>query len=1114
MRTARANARLAMVLAIGDLQKKLGPDQRISAPASLVERDAPLGVTGAWSASLIDELGKDYDAKEDKFLGWLASSSLKSDREKMGDLPYESPGDEDTALLLGNGSLGNRETLKSDDMRIAAHKAPVKTGKIGGSIAWMTFDESVKSRMDLYDARTLTEPIASMARAGSAARDGVFALDQLESVKPDAAQSGRMVSLETAVLVTGADELPAYRPDLTTWSVSLQTDPVTGGLKKDLSSLFSRGLSADEAKLKLYAENELQTGDSDPSMGLLAGYHDLYKKLGVAANNVSPGPGAVAAQVPRSYRPTIYDRATKTEKPNRLPPPSPILVPSIVRVDIIFSLVTRDVHGGRAGGLRASGFPYMLHLMYLPVVTLHNPYDVPLVFESMKVSFKDIPIGFQYLVNNRPLTTGMVPLNSHYVGKASGRTSKEFGITLKSSTGRSRQKIRMEPGQTKLFGTPKVPPTWTWADEKPGAGADGIHLFDWRSDKTANFNLAPKLITQSTTTACGFDVDWLQPRGMQTSTGKTHSGGEGIVALRGSESIGVRFGPVAQPSNSFSISMELVTRNRGTSAGAVTINYGDVGRLTEIVEEGTSLRFPDPRSFPATFPERGVDGTIRVRDIYEPNSRPVKDYVAAKPFAIFSLSGRTTLESFVPSRPFADSSPIANLAAIDLQKGKEAPGDQPYELVMMPIRNNTSVIEELRATEEGYFFGGHGALRGTPRSTFYEFPRLPLQSLAQFRHANLASSGLHPFTTYTVGESRAHPMLPSDGVHATNPADGTDMLDHTWLANSALWDSYFLSTIADYTGGDFGTAGKDVESVRTDFLSGKGTLLNGRMVSFVHEDEAQDVAAKLDEDDGWLAVARYLGVKGGFNVNSTSVDAWIAVLSGMRDQELMTDEGTTQTGEYSAFPRVRRPSGKGIDGQPVMVRQLSWQGFRQLDEAQIERLAGLIVEEIRERGPFLSLSEFVNRRLGSASDERSLRGALEAAIVKSGVNDLMVQDGLELDIQTMGKHDYLTPEAAFGQNTAGAPGELSQGDLLSALGSHLTVRGDTFIIRSYGEAGGANGGPIMARAWCETVVQRVPAFIDPADSPETEVTALNDTNRRFGRRFKIVSFRWLASDEI
>jgi hypothetical protein len=40
--TARANARLAMMIAIGELQKTLGPDQRVSAPADLAHPSATM----------------------------------------------------------------------------------------------------------------------------------------------------------------------------------------------------------------------------------------------------------------------------------------------------------------------------------------------------------------------------------------------------------------------------------------------------------------------------------------------------------------------------------------------------------------------------------------------------------------------------------------------------------------------------------------------------------------------------------------------------------------------------------------------------------------------------------------------------------------------------------------------------------------------------------------------------------------------------------------------------------------------------------------------------------------------------------------------------------------
>ena len=38
--------------------------------------------------------------------------------------------------------------------------------------------------------------------------------------------------------------------------------------------------------------------------------------------------------------------------------------------------------------------------------------------------------------------------------------------------------------------------------------------------------------------------------------------------------------------------------------------------------------------------------------------------------------------------------------------------------------------------------------------------------------------------------------------------------------------------------------------------------------------------------------------------------------------------------------------------------------------------------------------------------------------------------------------------------------------------------------------------------------------VDPSQSEETAPAALNETNARFGRRFRIVAFRWLGADEI
>jgi hypothetical protein len=113
----------------------------------------------------------------------------------------------------------------------------------------------------------------------------------------------------------------------------------------------------------------------------------------------------------------------------------------------------------------------------------------------------------------------------------------------------------------------------------------------------------------------------------------------------------------------------------------------------------------------------------------------------------------------------------------------------------------------------------------------------------------------------------------------------------------------------------------------------------------------------------------------------------------------------------------------------------------------------------------------------------------------------------------------------------GAPGNLLQSDLLQSLGSAITTRSDTFTIRCFGEATQSSGETGMA--WMEVLVQRVPEFIDPTNPAETGnsaprpllpaasavtdasvSTALTKVNSVLGRRFKVISMRWLKANEI
>ena len=90
---------------------------------------------------------------------------------------------------------------------------------------------------------------------------------------------------------------------------------------------------------------------------------------------------------------------------------------------------------------------------------------------------------------------------------------------------------------------------------------------------------------------------------------------------------------------------------------------------------------------------------------------------------------------------------------------------------------------------------------------------------------------------------------------------------------------------------------------------------------------------------------------------------------------------------------------------------------------------------------------------------------------------------------------------------------IDQADILRHCGSMLTPRGDTFLIRTYGDSLDANG-KVMARAWCEAVVQRNPVYVDRTDDSHAKFANLNSTNQMFGRKLQIISFRWLNANEV
>jgi hypothetical protein len=375
----------------------------------------------------------------------------------------------------------------------------------------------------------------------------------------------------------------------------------------------------------------------------------------------------------------------------------------------------------------------------------------------------------------------------------------------------------------------------------------------------------------------------------------------------------------------------------------------------------------------------------------------------------------------------------------------------------------------------GNWGSSHHDLASNGRVILFDVPRQPLVSLGQLQHAEAGHFSYEP--SYVVANSYANLRIPLDDWRSevsdtfsksydtfARIQKEFNLYDASYLVNEVLWDDYIFTSIP-----------------------------------FDQPDQPDQ------PEDDTLA-------DGAFNVNSTSVNAWEAFLSSTTGLPLarLKDDGSLNEGapwqpEGARFPRLS--SSLGGEGD-------FWDGFETLDAAQVRELAVAIVEEIRSRGPFRTLGEFVNRWNPDnedeeipANDPRRKSGALQAAL------DRTVNAGIAGSNQSESADDSdfaNIPEDAA--QAAGFPGHILQGDLLQALSPNMSVRSDTFKIRSVGQVLDPTTNQVTAEVWYEMVVQRLP---DPVAGGTGSIEEeLIFPSSEMGRRFVIVDFRRVGKDAL
>lgn len=457
--------------------------------------------------------------------------------------------------------------------------------------------------------------------------------------------------------------------------------------------------------------------------------------------------------------------------------------------------------------------------------------------------------------------------------------------------------------------------------------------------------------------------------------------------------------------------------------------------------------------------------------------------------------------------------------------------DEDFEQYWAPQRwrRETNVETGNAGSVEGYVQGSvdNSTANSTgTRYTMFDFPRRfgPITSLGQLQHANLNPFGFG--SAYQVGFSRAPYHVDRDSLVETAGTSLTnERVDLPFMVNASLWDRFYLSTIPQT-----GNLSLDPSNL--------SLLANNRHVLAPNSSGAfPDESDLRNSDTGFAQSAANIQIDGAFNINSVSVEAWEAVLLQAAGKTITSEQNgilnDTADEAFVAFPRFPDPvygadDKDAFDALDAQDRE-QYAGMFVTDRDDIRVLAETIVAEVKRRGPFLSLADFINRRQIADSgnldlDYQGLMGTLDAAILRAS-QDTDVLNYQQIFGRTEAWNQNLDPndsgeasnysddvESALGvpkghQSTAleGNSGNLTQGDVLQVLGAQLSARSDTFVIRSYGEAADPITGDINSSARCEAVVQRI---AEPAESGDSLVAPTGD----FGRRFVVVAFRWIDDE--
>ncbi|MEN9992080.1 MAG: hypothetical protein RLZZ224_1782 [Verrucomicrobiota bacterium] len=1131
---ARANARMALMLAIGSLQQHTGPDQRITLSSQGLTNPNP--ANPHWTgASAVNASALQTNAKQAS-IQWLVSGFQPNPETP---LTYSNSAANGNALRLGTF-----RSLQNPASDLLAPLVQVQHAKYPGRYAWWISDEGAKARVDLEAKDDFRHEKERLARSQSAMEPDFkfMGTDWSNLAARQTFDKNTLITLPTISLATADRSLgKEWFHDLNTGACGLPVNVVDGGMKADLSLIFDRAqlsrpfgeryLGATASTTSWQGTNIYDFGVRDANRFYLSRNLSNQGSTGVGPNWGNLWNYAMLWQHVANHQMNLLSAYPMLDTDLRFKNWMPYsnhnqgafrrdiqhTNSSVTPVLSLFQMGFR-LNSELAPPTNPPTNPplYRAQIGIQPVIGLWNPYNVAIRTAPYRIDWGLYPqFRFNYA---RPLGNGNYTdsrLTELWLREEWTMGGNPVPTPNDGTAGRwlpmETPAIDLQPGEFRIFSVlnrVRVQSGQTYRLD-PGWNENGAFILDLK-DPTGSTRLVPQgyrawfgdIVLQDTQTSTirtkfpTMDLNTVASNWMTIKSGNH-------VLIRANEFFN---GGVTPNFGAFRMPEPVVS---GSNGGLNTT------KTTYLIED-----IANDRVTPHIATWRFMARTTNQMENPDLN-QALRGWIDTNPRFLSSnslwdgsrIDGSNQRQGWHCASPFLG---VWNAPGRPRVVGDGRGGNRGL------LAEGGSAISEPEVNRSGGRYQGFGGpadsqALGKNHVILYDVPRAPLVSIGQFQHAQLARYQFEP--GFVLGNSYANPRIPLNATVARNFAgtSGMTIADISYEINERLWDSFFFSTLgADYVGDSSQSLDTAFDFVK--LASGSQPLPNPRMM---FEPQPNDTSLNniitQAGDRAPEAMAARIMIRGAFNVNSTSKTAWKAILSSMVSSDLPTINPQTQAVSWNnnagiRFQRFSHP----VSNVPYLTGQAGssngfWQGWRQISDGELDRLAEEMVNEVRARGPFRSMSEFVNRNPRSTQVDHQRKGALQAALDRS-INASFPS--------TVGKATTTPAGSQFSnamsnETTAtGHAGHVLQGDVLQALAPILQVRSDTFKIRTCGETLDANG-RVIARAWCEAVVQRRADYLDPRDPCYLTPSELTqETNRLMGRRYQIVSFRWLTAAEI